>query len=95
METLLEFASYAHGHRLRGRALPAAGGAAGFAGGSLRARHGAATAGAALPGREISFGLLAGLVVPTCECGVVPIARKLLVRGVPPRVVIPTCSPRR
>jgi hypothetical protein len=41
------------------------------------------------PGGQISFGLLAGLVVPTCECGVVPIARKLLVRGVPPRVVIP------
>lgn len=41
------------------------------------------------PGGQISFGLLAGLVVPTCECGVVPIARKLLLRGVPPRVVIP------
>ncbi len=41
------------------------------------------------PGAQIGLGLFAGLVVPTCECGVVPIARKLLLRGVPPRVVIP------
>ena len=31
----------------------------------------------------ILFGLSAGMVLPTCECGVVPIARRLITKGVP------------
>ncbi len=33
---------------------------------------------------QVLMGLTAGLVLPTCECGVVPIARRFLERGVPP-----------
>lgn len=33
-------------------------------------------------------GLSAGLVFPTCECGVVPVARRLLKKGVPPHIAI-------
>jgi uncharacterized membrane protein YraQ (UPF0718 family) len=30
------------------------------------------------------FGVAAGLVLPTCECGVVPVVRRLIRKGVPP-----------
>jgi uncharacterized membrane protein YraQ (UPF0718 family) len=33
-------------------------------------------------------GLSAGLVFPTCECGVVPVAARLLKKGVPPHIAI-------
>jgi hypothetical protein len=32
---------------------------------------------------QIVYGLLLGLIFPTCECGVVPIARKLIQKGFP------------
>ena len=35
------------------------------------------------------LGLGAGLAVPTCECAVVPIVRRLLKKGVPPHTAIP------
>lgn len=38
--------------------------------------------------RGVAVGLLAGLVLPTCECGVVPITRRLLARGAPPHTAI-------
>lgn len=38
---------------------------------------------------QVFYGMFAGLVLPTCECGVVPIARKLMLRGVPPQTAIP------
>jgi uncharacterized membrane protein YraQ (UPF0718 family) len=34
------------------------------------------------------FALGAGMVLPTCECGVVPIVRRLLLKGVPSHVAI-------
>jgi uncharacterized membrane protein YraQ (UPF0718 family) len=34
------------------------------------------------------FGLSAGMLIPTCECGVVSIARRLLKKGVPPHVAM-------
>ncbi len=34
------------------------------------------------------FGLSAGLIVPTCECGVVSIVRRLLKKGLPPHVAM-------
>ena len=34
------------------------------------------------------FGLGAGMFIPTCECGVVPIVRRLLKKGVPPQVAL-------
>ncbi len=34
------------------------------------------------------FGLSAGMLIPTCECGVVSIARRLLKKGVPPQVAM-------
>lgn len=34
------------------------------------------------------FGLGAGMILPTCECGVVPIMRRLLLKGVPSHVAI-------
>ncbi len=40
-----------------------------------------------VPG-QLGFGLFAGMVLPTCECGVVPVVRKLLARGVPPATAI-------
>lgn len=40
-----------------------------------------------LPGR-LCFGLFAGMLLPTCECGVVPVVRKLLSRGIPPATAI-------
>ena len=38
--------------------------------------------------RGVAVGLFAGLVLPTCECGVVPITRRLLAKGVPPHTAI-------
>lgn len=38
--------------------------------------------------RGVAIGLLAGLVLPTCECGVVPITRRLLARGAPPHTAL-------
>lgn len=38
---------------------------------------------------QVLAGICAGMVLPTCECGVVPIARRLLLRGVPVRMVLP------
>jgi len=32
------------------------------------------------------WGLGAGLVLPTCECGVVPIVRRFMARGIPPQM---------
>ena len=32
---------------------------------------------------QIGLGLAAGLILPTCECGVVPVTRRLLRKGVP------------
>ncbi len=37
---------------------------------------------------QIALGVSAGLVVPTCECGVVPVARRLLSKGVPGPTVV-------
>ncbi len=37
---------------------------------------------------RILLGLGAGLVLPTCECGVVPVARRLLKKGVPGPTVV-------
>ncbi len=34
------------------------------------------------------FGLSAGILIPTCECGVVSIVRRLLRKGVPPHVAL-------
>lgn len=34
------------------------------------------------------FGLGAGMILPTCECGVVPVMRRLLLKGVPSHVAI-------
>ena len=36
----------------------------------------------------ISLGIAAGLVLPTCECGVVPVVRRLVRKGVPPHIAI-------
>jgi len=36
----------------------------------------------------LAYGLFAGMLVPTCECGVVSIVRRFLKRGVPPHVAI-------
>ena len=36
----------------------------------------------------VLFGLGAGMILPTCECGVVPIMRRLLLKGVPSHVAI-------
>jgi len=36
----------------------------------------------------ISLGIAAGLVLPTCECGVVPVVRRLMRKGVPPHIAI-------
>lgn len=39
-------------------------------------------------GGRIALGISAGLVVPTCECGVVPVARRLLAKDVPGSTVV-------
>jgi len=36
----------------------------------------------------IALGIGAGFVLPTCECGVVPVARRLMFKGVPPFIAI-------
>lgn len=36
----------------------------------------------------LSLGILSGFVLPTCECGVVPIVRRLMNKGVPPYIAI-------
>ncbi len=44
-----------------------------------------------LPRRPLAgagLGLLAGLILPTCECGVVPVARRLLDKGAPGPAVV-------
>ncbi len=38
---------------------------------------------------QVAVGLFAGILIPTCECGIVPVARRLLLKGVPPRCAIP------
>ncbi len=38
---------------------------------------------------QICLGLFAGLLLPTCECGVVPVTRRLLKKGVPTGAAIP------
>ncbi len=38
---------------------------------------------------RICMGLAAGMVLPSCECGIVPIVRRLLMKGVPPQMAIP------
>jgi len=38
---------------------------------------------------QIGLGLVAGLILPTCECGVVPVTRRLLKKGVPAGAAIP------
>lgn len=40
------------------------------------------------PAGGFVFGLSAGLLVPTCECGVVPIVRRLISKGVPPYIAV-------
>ena len=37
---------------------------------------------------QLFSGALLGLVLPTCECGVVPVVRRLLAKGAPPAVAI-------
>ncbi len=37
---------------------------------------------------QIVAGLFGGMVLPICECGVVPVARRLIEKGVPPRTVL-------
>lgn len=36
----------------------------------------------------IGLGVAAGVVIPTCECGVVPVVRRLMRKGVPPHVAV-------
>lgn len=36
----------------------------------------------------LALGISAGFVLPTCECGVVPIVRRLMNKGVPPYIAI-------
>ncbi|HWR02756.1 MAG TPA: permease [Humidesulfovibrio sp.] len=38
---------------------------------------------------QIGLGLFAGLLLPTCECGVVPVTRRLIKKGVPAGAAIP------
>ncbi len=38
---------------------------------------------------QVLVGLFAGMILPTCECGVVPVTRRLLLKGVPPQTAIP------
>ncbi len=37
---------------------------------------------------QIAAGLFGGMALPICECGVVPVARRLIEKGVPPRTVL-------
>lgn len=38
---------------------------------------------------QVAVGLFAGILLPSCECGIVPIARRLMLKNVPPRTAIP------
>lgn len=38
---------------------------------------------------QVAAGLFAGMLLPTCECGIVPVAKRLLLKNVPPRAAIP------
>ncbi|NDV25276.1 permease [Desulfovibrio sp. JC010] len=38
---------------------------------------------------QVAAGLFAGMLLPTCECGIVPVAKRLLLKNVPPRSAIP------
>lgn len=38
---------------------------------------------------QIALGLFAGLLLPTCECGIVPVTRRLIRKGVPAGAAIP------
>ncbi|ADU62029.1 MAG: permease [Pseudodesulfovibrio sp.] len=38
---------------------------------------------------QVATGIFAGMLLPTCECGIVPVVRRLLLKNVPPRVAIP------
>ncbi|WP_285906944.1 permease [Pseudodesulfovibrio pelocollis] len=38
---------------------------------------------------QVAVGVFAGMLLPTCECGIVPVVRRLLLKNVPPRVAIP------
>jgi uncharacterized protein len=40
------------------------------------------------PVKGIALGLSAGMILPTCECGVVPIVRRLMAKGVPSHVAV-------
>lgn len=37
---------------------------------------------------QIAAGCFAGVLLPTCECGVVPVVRRFLAKGVPPRTAM-------
>ncbi len=37
---------------------------------------------------QLTAGLLGGFLLPTCECGVVPVARRLLSKGAPPATAV-------
>ncbi len=37
---------------------------------------------------QLLVGALAGIVLPTCECGVVPVTRRLMAKGAPPALAI-------
>ena len=43
----------------------------------------------------VGLGLVAGMALPTCECGVVPVARRLLDKGLPPQTALTymLCAP--
>lgn len=41
------------------------------------------------PVGQVATGLFAGMLLPTCECGIVPVAKRLLLKNVPPRAAIP------
>lgn len=41
------------------------------------------------PFGQVATGLFAGMLLPTCECGIVPVAKRLLLKNVPPRAAIP------
>lgn len=34
------------------------------------------------------IGLGAGMILPTCECGVVPVAKRLMAKGIPPQIAL-------
>ena len=37
---------------------------------------------------QVAAGCFAGVILPTCECGVVPVVRRFLAKGVPPRTAL-------